>query len=163
MAQDIQPTSEAYHPRDVVFINTHLIQRAMEGLQKSREKFQALLEQAELGELSVQYDLALRYLEGDGVEADPVQAVHWLSQAAELGDLRALETVSYTHLDVYKRQGYTCGDLFFQLVLQQGARDALADVLRDTAGLPLLFVLGLPLTHGGKLYNCAAVCQNRCV
>ena len=31
MAQDIQPTSEAYHPRDVVFINTHLIQRAMEG------------------------------------------------------------------------------------------------------------------------------------
>lgn len=56
--------------------------------------------------------------------------------------------------------GYTCGDLFFQLVLQQGARDALADVLRDTAGLSLLFVLGLPLTHGGKLYNCAAVCQN---
>ena len=45
--------------------------------------------------------------------------------------------------------GYTCGDLFFQPVLQQGARDALADVLRDTAGLPLLFVLGLPLTHGG--------------
>ena len=33
MAQDIQPTSEAYHPQDVVFINTHLIQRAMEGLQ----------------------------------------------------------------------------------------------------------------------------------
>ena len=56
--------------------------------------------------------------------------------------------------------GYTCGDLFFQPVLQQGARDALADVLRDTAELPLLFVLGLPLTHGGKLYNCAAVCQN---
>ncbi len=52
MAQDIQPTSESYHPQDVVF-NTHLIQRAMEGLQKSREKFQALLEQAELGELSI--------------------------------------------------------------------------------------------------------------
>ena len=33
--------------------------------------------------------------------------------------------------------GYTCGDLFFQPVLQQGARDALADVLRDTAE-PLL-------------------------
>ena len=94
MAQDIQPTSESYHPQDVVFINTHLIQRAMEGLQKSREKFQALLEQAELGELSVQYDLALRYLEGDGVEADPVQAVHWLYQAAELGALRALETLA---------------------------------------------------------------------
>ena len=56
--------------------------------------------------------------------------------------------------------GYTCGDLFFQPVLQQGAQDALADILRNTAKLPLLFVLGLPLAHGGKLYNCAAVCQS---
>lgn len=56
--------------------------------------------------------------------------------------------------------GYTCGDLFFQPVLQQGAQDALADILRNTAELPLLFVLGLPLAHGAKLYNCAAVCQS---
>lgn len=41
--------------------------------------------------------------------------------------------------------GYTCGDLFFQPVLQQGARDALADVLRDTAGLPLLLFWGCRL------------------
>lgn len=94
MVQDSQPANESYHPQDVVFINTHLIQRAMEGLQKSKEEFQTLLEQAELGEFSVQYDLAVRYLEGDGVEADPVQAVRWLSQAAELGDLRALEALA---------------------------------------------------------------------
>ena len=56
--------------------------------------------------------------------------------------------------------GYTCADLFFQPTLQPGALDALDEVARGTADVPVLFCVGLPLVHGGKLYNCAAVVQS---
>ena len=56
--------------------------------------------------------------------------------------------------------GYTCEDLFFQPVLQQGALDALDTVLKATAHTSVVFVAGLPLAVRGKLYNCAAVCQS---
>lgn len=54
--------------------------------------------------------------------------------------------------------GYTCGDLFLQKVLTDGAERALEDILRATAEKDMLFALGLPVPYGGKLYNCAAVC-----
>ena len=53
--------------------------------------------------------------------------------------------------------GYTCGDLFFQQTLMDGAEDALAGLLRQTAGLPMVLVVGAPLRRGQKLYNCAVV------
>ncbi len=55
--------------------------------------------------------------------------------------------------------GSTCGDLFFQNTLLQGAEDALNQVLEATAELDMLIVLGLPVRGewDGKLYNCAAV------
>ena len=55
--------------------------------------------------------------------------------------------------------GYTCEDLFFQPILQQGALDALNTVLTETADLSVLFAVGLPVAVQGKLYNCAAVAQ----
>lgn len=53
--------------------------------------------------------------------------------------------------------GYTCGDLFLQETLLDGAVDALDAVRRETAALNLVCVVGLPVRHRGKLYNCAAV------
>ena len=53
--------------------------------------------------------------------------------------------------------GYTCGDLFLQDALLDGAEAALAAVLTATEGMDLLIALGLPVRHGGELYNCAAV------
>ena len=53
--------------------------------------------------------------------------------------------------------GYTCGDLFFQDALLDGARRALEELARETRGLDLLIVAGLPWRENGKLYNCAAV------
>jgi NAD+ synthase (glutamine-hydrolysing) len=53
--------------------------------------------------------------------------------------------------------GYTCGDLFLQRTLQQGAQDALQTLLTESEELDLLAVVGLPVRHSGKLYNCAAV------
>ena len=55
--------------------------------------------------------------------------------------------------------GYTCEDLFLQPVLQQGALQALSQVLEATGDCPVLCAVGLPLVVQGKLYNCAAVIQ----
>lgn len=55
--------------------------------------------------------------------------------------------------------GYTCEDLFFQPALLNGVLSALEMILKETADLPVLFAVGVPLRHGGKLYNCAVVIQ----
>ena len=54
--------------------------------------------------------------------------------------------------------GFTCGDLFFQQTLHRAVEAGLARVAACTAAYPeMTVVVGLPLTVGGKLYNCAAV------
>lgn len=53
--------------------------------------------------------------------------------------------------------GYTCGDLFLQRPLLEGALQALDQVLTASAGLDLVALVGLPVQLHGKLYNCAAV------
>lgn len=52
--------------------------------------------------------------------------------------------------------GYTCGDLFLQKVLLDGAKKALVKIAEETAGCDLLAFVGLPFEADGKLYNCAA-------
>ena len=52
--------------------------------------------------------------------------------------------------------GYTCGDLFWQNVLLQAARDALARIAEETAVLDGLYLVGVPIAINGKLYNMAA-------
>ncbi len=59
--------------------------------------------------------------------------------------------------------GYTVGDLLFQRTLLQGAEQALVRILEKTKELDMLFAIGLPFAHGGKLYNVAAVCQSGAV
>ncbi len=53
--------------------------------------------------------------------------------------------------------GYTCGDLFLQRTLLDGALAALDTVRRETAELNAAVVVGLPLVQQGKLFNVAAV------
>ncbi len=53
--------------------------------------------------------------------------------------------------------GYTCGDLFLQETLCRGAETALAGLLKASAGLALVAVVGVPVRVDGKLYNCGAV------
>ena len=53
--------------------------------------------------------------------------------------------------------GYTCGDLFLQHTLQQGALAGLASILDASQELDTVALVGLPLLVRGKLYNVAAV------
>ena len=69
---------------NVVFVNTALIWRAMEQVQRSQADFRALLEQAH-EDPAVAYDVGLRYAQGDGVDADLKEAAHWFAVGAETG------------------------------------------------------------------------------
>lgn len=71
--------------------------------------------------------------------------------AAQGGKVLALPELCVT--------GYTCGDLFLQDTLLQGAEDALGRILEETSALDMLTALGLPVRSkwDHKLYNCAAV------
>ncbi len=51
--------------------------------------------------------------------------------------------------------GYTCGDLFLQKSLLDGAAQALLSIAETTKQYEMLTVVGAPLIHKGKLYNCA--------
>ena len=52
--------------------------------------------------------------------------------------------------------GYSCGDLFWQTTLLQGAREALGQIAAESEKLDGLFFVGLPVGINGKLYNIAA-------
>ncbi len=52
--------------------------------------------------------------------------------------------------------GYTCDDLFFQNTLLKKAKEALKNLIEQTANLDMLAFVGLPWEWGGKLYNVAA-------
>ncbi len=57
--------------------------------------------------------------------------------------------------------GYTCGDLFLQEKLLDGAERELGRILDETRKLDLLTAMGMPVRNrwDNKLYNCAAVIQ----
>ena len=78
------------------------------------------------------------------------QCLESLRQAAEKGArLAVLPELCLT--------GYTCGDLFLQQTLLEGAESALAFLVKESRDLPLIALAGLPVRAGGKTYNCAAV------
>lgn len=52
--------------------------------------------------------------------------------------------------------GYTCGDLFFQDILLERAKEALNEIAVYTKNKDALIFVGVPLAINGKLYNVAA-------
>ena len=55
--------------------------------------------------------------------------------------------------------GYTCGDLFLQPALIDGAEEGLATILEATRNLEVVTAVGLPVRVKDRLYNCAAIIQ----
>lgn len=52
--------------------------------------------------------------------------------------------------------GYTCGDLFLQDTLLEGAKEALSWLVEQTEKISMYIMLGLPFSVNCKLYNVAA-------
>ena len=72
----------------------------------------------------------------------------------------AEKNVQLLCLPEFALTGYTCSDLFLQDTLLRGAEDGLAAILKASEGLNVVVLVGLPVRHNGKLYNCAAVLCN---
>ena len=55
---------------------------------------------------------------------------------------------------------YTCADLFHNSTLINAANRALLNLRDYSRTLNLHFAVGLPVSHAGALYNCAAFIRN---
>ncbi len=55
--------------------------------------------------------------------------------------------------------GYTCGDLFRDSTLIEGAQEALTRILKETRNMQVIAVIGVPVALNAELYNTAAVIQ----
>ena len=77
-----------------------------------------------------------------------------IKKIIEKADLKKINLLVLPELCI---TGYTCGDLFFSDVLVASARKALCDLAEFTKGKYPVVIAGVPLIHGSKLYNCAAV------
>ena len=53
--------------------------------------------------------------------------------------------------------GYTCGDMVLQKKLLRDSERALAWLMAETADIPTIGIVGLPVVYADRLYNCAAV------
>ena len=67
---------------------------------------------------------------------------------------RGVKILSFPELCI---TGYTCGDLFRQATLIEAAKRSLSELAEASRGIDVLFAVGLPVSHCGRLYNCAAV------
>ncbi len=56
--------------------------------------------------------------------------------------------------------GYTCGDLFFQKTLQDGAIIAVQEIAKETKEIDAIIFVGAPFALNSALYNCA-FCLNK--
>ena len=72
-------------------------------------------------------------------------------------DSKGVRIVVFPELGI---TGYTCGDLFAQQLLLRSAEDALQTLLRQTASLDIIAIIGMPVESGGSLLNAAVVIQH---
>jgi NAD+ synthase (glutamine-hydrolysing) len=88
--------------------------------------------------------------------ADPVFNAE---RTIDLMEKAALEKVLLVLFPELGLSAYSCEDLFHQKALLDGALDGLQRVLKASAALNLVAVVGLPLQVDGPLFNCAVILQ----
>lgn len=79
-----------------------------------------------------------------------------IKKAKELAD-QGVKLLVFPELCI---TGYTCGDLFLQDPLLDGAETELIKIAEATSELDMLFTVGLPLVHNNRLFNVVAVIKS---
>ena len=86
--------------------------------------------------------------------ADPVFNAKEILTHIENADQQQVGLLVFPELSL---TGYTCGDLFYSKKLQEETLDSLFQLVEKSKLLSPIYIVGLPLSHLNKLYNCAAV------
>ncbi|MCD7904225.1 MAG: NAD(+) synthase [Clostridiales bacterium] len=89
--------------------------------------------------------------------ADTVYNTQQIIKEAETADKKGVFGLVFPELCI---TGYTCGDLFLQRTLLEGALDGLFKIKEASLELTPVIIVGLPLAFKGCLYNVAAVIYN---
>lgn len=87
----------------------------------------------------------------------PAHVAYNLEQILSLTDEACAAGVSLLVFPELSVPGYTCGDLFGQSLLLDAAQKAVVNLKKATEDRHITLIVGVPVPHDGRLYNCAAV------
>ncbi|UPG72221.1 NAD(+) synthase [Roseomonas gilardii subsp. gilardii] len=88
--------------------------------------------------------------------ADPARNAEALLDLARRCDARGVAVAVFPELCL---SGYAIDDLLLQDAVLEAVETAVARLVRDSAGLMPLLLVGAPLRYEGRLYNCALAIQ----
>ena len=88
--------------------------------------------------------------------ADPARNAGALLDLARRCDAQGVAVAVFPELCL---SGYAIDDLLLQDAVLEAVETAVARLVRDSAGLMPLLLIGAPLRHEGRLYNCALAIQ----
>ena len=77
-----------------------------------------------------------------------------IEKMIEEAEQAGVEIVCFPELSI---TAYSCGDLFFQELLQKSAMEALLGLVERSAQRKIVSIVGLPVSLGDKLFNTAAI------
>ncbi|MBO7077559.1 MAG: NAD(+) synthase, partial [Bacteroidales bacterium] len=86
--------------------------------------------------------------------ADPAANAREILQLCRDLEAQRPSVIVFPELSV---TGYTCADLFGQERLLADAEAAVAEIVAASAKLEPMLVIGVPVRHAGRLFNCAVV------
>lgn len=92
--------------------------------------------------------------------ADTDYNLHEIENLIVQAEGRGVEIICFPELCI---TGYSCQDLFREQLLLDKAEEALLQLLDFTRQLDIISIVGLPVSVGGMLLNCAAVVQHGCL
>lgn len=89
--------------------------------------------------------------------ADCVYNAQQIVDSVKEAELKKAEILVFPELCI---SSYSCNDLFLQNTVIESSIKSLLKICAETLKTKILFVVGLPVKFGSKLYNVAAFCQS---
>ncbi|RRD94925.1 NAD(+) synthase [Clostridiales bacterium COT073_COT-073] len=82
---------------------------------------------------------------------------HNTKEILKLIEMAATENISLLAFPELCLCGASCGDLFWQTALQKTCKQAIMTIAKKTKDLTFPIIIGSPMLHQNRLYNCAVI------